>query len=891
MTRLHIDIEGMTCGHCTSRVEKALRNLTILSEVEVDLENHCASATLDATATLDDATREEVTDAIEFSGFDVLAVREEPGECGGEGDLYAEQNRDHVVSPSPPHSPGDEPAKQPSPTPSEPDALRPEDAYTPLHTIDIDVRGMTCASCVARVERALANAEGVSHASVNYATEVATVSIAATPEQPVLDALREVVEKAGYEAEKVSVRHPEGEENNITASQTSPETSEREAASARRAREALAWRQRWAWGVALTIPIVLLQMGPGWFDISLAGRAEIGRVALLVYLTGLTLATSGRPFFKGAWSGLRHGSANMDTLVAMGAGAAFASSSISWVMMLAGSAHSLGIHFDGAAMIVTLIGVGKWLEARAKGDASKALEGLLAQSAESARVWRNERWEELQLDEVQRDDRVEVRAGEKIPVDGVVLKGRASVDESLMTGEPVPALRTRGDEVFAGTLNVDGKLELRASRVATESTLARIANEVERAQAAKADIQRIADKISGIFVPSVLVIALLTFVGWWLVTGSLATAIVPAVAVLVVACPCALGLATPTALLVGSSRAASKGILLRDPDALERAKALDTLIFDKTGTLTRGQMSLKSITVYDDADESGEDDILALAALIEQGSTHPIAQAISEAALERSLDTSATLRDFESFAGHGVSATIDGKRYWLGEAEWVIESSGGELTGPNPLEDLAASSDTSIFLGTENQVLGWFSLEDAVKDSAREVIARLQRRGVEIWMITGDAMGSARHVAETLGIPEDHIRARVKPQDKSDAVRELQEGGRSVGMVGDGINDAAALAAADLGIAIGAGADVAIEAADIVLISEELSTVVRAIDIARTTHDRIRQNLFWAFFYNLALIPIAALGWLIPAMAAGAMAFSSVSVVTNSLRPHRERRA
>jgi len=894
MTRLHVDIQGMTCGHCTSRVEKALAKLEVLSHVEVDLEHHNARATLDGE--LDERLREEVTDAIEFAGFDVLDVREEPGGESGEGDRHDEQDQNEDVSPSPDSPPGDEPARVSSDTrAADKESAASTDhaeAFAKTegnHVIEIDVRGMTCASCVARVEKALAGSDRVASASVNYATEVATVYIEQPPEQEQLDALRGLVEQAGYDVEAIRIRDEDGSgahESSSTSASSESQRSKKEAASERRAREALAWKSRWMWGVALTFPIMLAQMGPMWFDFSLTGAAEIGRLALVAYLTALVLGTSGRPFFKGAISGLKHGSVNMDTLVAMGAGAAFISSFVSLILLAAGSSRSLGIHFDGAAMIVTLIGVGKWLEARAKGDASKALESLLAQSASSARVWRGGQWQEIAVDQVEQGDKVSVRAGEKIPVDATVTEGRASIDESMMTGEPVPVTREEGDEVFAGTLNVDGNLVLKATRVASESTLAQIASEVERAQAAKADIQRVADKISGVFVPVVLLVALVTFIGWWIFSGDVAAAIVPAVAVLVVACPCALGLATPTALLVGSSRAASKGILLRDPDALERAKKLDALIFDKTGTLTQGKMSLRDIESCGEE----EDRILALAAAMEEGSTHPIAKALTQAALERSLENAGPIEDFESFAGHGIGATIDGERYWLGEATWVVEKVGESAIDEERLAALnaaEASPHTTITLGARNQLLGWFTLEDALKDSAREVVSRLQERGVEIWMITGDAQGSAEHVAGQLGIAPEHVRARVKPQEKSSAVRELQEKGHAVGMVGDGINDAAALAAADLGIAIGAGADVALEAADIVLVSEELATVVRAIDIARTTHGRIRQNLFWAFFYNLALIPIAALGWLIPAMAAGAMALSSVSVVTNSLRPHR----
>jgi Cu+-exporting ATPase len=530
-------------------------------------------------------------------------------------------------------------------------------------------------------------------------------------------------------------------------------------------------------------------------------------------------------------------------------------------------------------MIVTLIAVGKWLEARAKGQAGAELEGLLDLAPRDAQVRRGDQWVEVPVRDLEQGDVVRVRPGEKIPADGEVVDGVSAVDTSMVTGESVPVTKRAGDEVIGGTINKDGSLQVRVARTGAESTLQQIIRQVEEAQASKADIQRLADKVSSIFVPVIIVVAIATFVVWWVSTGSLGTAILPAVAVLIVACPCALGLATPTAMMVGSAWAAKHGVLIREAQALERAKSLDAIIFDKTGTLTTGSMSVTEVVAYAD-----EHDVLVGAATLEEASEHPLAAAIVGELKSRGAQL-AQLEDFENVAGNGVTGTIGGASWRVGKPGWI------ELSN-QPADDatrLMNTGATCVAIERNGEVVGLIALRDEPKEAAERVVGKLAKRGVEVWMITGDNEATAKVVAERLHIAAEHLRAGVLPGDKAQVVNDLKAQGKVVAMVGDGVNDAPALAAADLGIALGSGTDVAMQTADITLVSDELEAVLRAINISQATFRKIRQNLFWAFVYNTALVPVAALGLLQPAFAAGAMALSSVSVVTNSLLLRRHR--
>ncbi len=743
--------------------------------------------------------------------------------------------------------------------------------------IVLEVRGMTCASCVARVERALQDTVGVSQAVVNYATERATIQ--SEPDHDNLeDALIAAVESAGYEA---FIKAPEN-----TSSRYIEPSQPTERVTDRLEHQASQWRRRFLFGLGLLPAIMLLQMGPMWFDIMLTGKALTGSLVVTGYLTGVVLWISGRPFFEGAWRGLRHGRANMDTLVALGAGVAFL---YSVYVTFDASAHT-HVYHDGAAMIVTLIGLGKWLEVRARGAASASMEALLGLAAKRARVWRDGGWTEIAVEHVQPGDRLSIKPGETIPVDARITEGTSDINEAMLTGESVPVTRGPGDEIMAATLNVDGHLEAEARRVGQETALARIMQEVERAQQSKADIQRLADRVSAIFVPVILLIALGTLAVWWGVMGaSFAEAIAPAIAVLVVACPCALGLATPTALMVGSSRGARQGVLIREANALERASKLDAILFDKTGTLTTGAMQVTDVMSL--VLERSETDVLHMTAALEQGSEHPIAAAVLEHAREVGLDTqNKKPKEFKAVPGHGVQAKVDATRYTLGKPSWVLDELYPD-TDRVRIDALRDEGKTVIVLADDERVLGAIAVTDGVRDHARATVEALEKQGVEVWLVTGDDERVAEQVAGQVGISPTHTRSQVLPGGKAEIVRELQEKGLVVAMVGDGINDAPALTQADLGIAMGSGADVAMEAADITLVGHDIEHVLWATQLARSTYGTIRQNLFWAFAYNVVLVPIAAAGLLVPAMAAGAMALSSVTVVSNSLRLRRKKLA
>jgi Cu+-exporting ATPase len=760
--------------------------------------------------------------------------------------------------------------------------------------VQLDVGGMSCASCVAGVESALSDLDDVADVRVNFATERASVRLLKDrPDDSDIDRLKEAVTGVGFEVRGVdmpSASHDATQPSQAATSQPAtqqpttqqPTTQQTSRMSQRRADEARQWRLRWVSGLALTLPILFLQMGPMWFDFMLSGTAEAWRLGVLGYLTTIVFAYVGKPYLVGAWKNLKHLRANMDTLIAMGASVAWGFSMVVAIAAIFGTRLAGGeVYFDGAAMILTLISVGKWLEARAKGKAGAAIEALLDLAASTARVRRGDEWVDTPVAQLAHGDEMLVKPGEKIPSDGEVIEGKADVDESMLTGESVPVTRSVGDDVIGSTINTDGRLVVRATRVGGETALAQIIELVERAQESKADIQRLADRVSSVFVPVIIAIAIATFIAWMVFGASLAAAVLPAVAVLIVACPCALGLATPTAIMVGTGKGANMGILIRNAQALEHAQAIDTVVFDKTGTLTTGQM-----VVTDVVSHIGEDDIVRLGASLEAPSEHPIAQAIVRHADESGVELS-DADDFHAVAGDGVEATIDGRTLRIGKPSWILGNNASEYD--DQIRAMQEEAKTVVVLAEGDKILGLFGVRDEIKEESKKTVAWLEKRGVEVWMITGDNQATAAAVAQEIGIAPEHVKAGVRPQDKADAVKDLQQDGlsednkRIVAMVGDGINDAPALAQSDLGIAIGTGTDVAIESSDITLVSGDIEGVRRAIDLSRSTYSKIRQNLFWAFVYNTILVPVAAFGFLIPAMAAGAMALSSVSVVSNSL--------
>lgn len=849
------DVAGMSCGKCTARVDSALSEDKAVESAEVQLEPGRAVVTLAEGVDVSDA-REHLRELIENAGYDAefVEVTDEevvPDETAEASDATALE------------------ATEPEPTKPQAEEQKKEETESPhpLETKEdarFTIEGMTCASCVSSVQKSIAKLDGVKSVSVNFATEVASVELedgadTASVEEGVVDA----VDRAGYTA------HPKSKKN--TEETSSFDDTDR--VSDRRAKEADEWKRRWIWGLVLTAPIVLIQMGPMWVGLELARAGQLVRMTALTYLTGVVFFYVGKPYLEGAWKSLKRFSANMDTLVALGSTVAFVFSTIQAVRFAANLSAEVEVYFDGAAMILTLISIGKWLEARAKGEAGKALESLLDLGAKKATVKRGDGWAEVDVSELEVGDIVRVRAGEKIPTDGAVVDGSAHVDESMITGESVPVARKEGDEVIGATVNTDGRIDVKVTEVGSDTALAQIARQVEKAQESKGEMQRIADKVSSVFVPAVIVIAAVTFGVWWFTTGDIGAAILPAVAVLIVACPCALGLATPTAIMVGTSMAAKSGILIREAQSLEQARSIDALIFDKTGTLTTGKMQVREVVEADEA-------LLKLTASLESSSTHPIARAIVKYVEDKFDFEAREVADFSDEAGNGVTGIIDGESIRVGKISWLEDELGEKLV--SRADELMADGHTVIGIHT-GAGKGLIALRDDPKEDAKEVVKSLEDRGIEIWMITGDNEVTAKAIAREVGIDPERVRAGVMPGDKADAVRAIQDEGRQVAMVGDGINDAPALTQADLGIALGSGTDLAMQAADVTLVSDNLNAVNRAIDASRATYNKIRQNLFWAFFYNTALIPVAAFGLLQPAFAAGAMALSSVSVVSNSL--------
>ena len=710
--------------------------------------------------------------------------------------------------------------------------------------IDLPVSGMTCAACAARIEKTLNRLPDVK-AAVNFATEKAHVEYPAASITPA--DLIAAIRKAGYDAQ-VPV-----------AGGDAARKAERVAAYQRDLRLFII-------SAVLTLPFFALML----YMLTGAHHAVwLPPMAQLLIATPVQFWIGSR-FYVGAWHSLRGGGANMDVLIALGTSVAYFYSAA--VMLFRLDGH---LYFEAAVSIITLVFLGKLLESRARARASSAIEELIRLQPKTARIERDGVIVEIPVADIRVDDVFVVRPGEAVPVDGRVIDGSSSIDEAMLTGESLPVAKTAGSPVYAATINAQGLLRCRATGVGADTTLAGIIRLVEEAQGSKAPIQRLADTISGIFVPVVIALAVLTFAGWWWYSGAWTDALVPAVAVLVIACPCALGLATPTAIMVGSGAGARAGVLIKNAEALEHAGHIDTLVVDKTGTLTQGKPAVTDIIA---GDGSTENDVLRVAAALEAGSEHPLARAILDAARSRDLQLP-DVTDFSAITGKGVRALLDGTPALLGSPRLLTDA--GLAFDTQQVIQLQDQGKTVIGVTHNNQVLGLIAIADPLRPTSPAAVAGLQALGIEVIMLTGDNRRTAERIAGEAGVTR--FEAEMLPQDKAQRIAALKAEGRVVGMIGDGVNDAPALAAAQVSFAIGAGSDVAIHAADVTLMRSDLMSAVDAVSLSRATFRKIKQNLFFAFFYNALGIPLAAAGLLNPVIAGAAMAMSSVSVVSNSL--------
>ncbi|MFC1648134.1 heavy metal translocating P-type ATPase [Nanoarchaeota archaeon] len=742
----------------------------------------------------------------------------------------------------------------------------------------LSIGGMHCASCSNILTRALKKVEGVQDANVNYSTEQASVSF--DPAVSKIQDLINAVEKKGYTAE--SFEEPKEEKQQIAKKNDSePKKVDPHELKAKREKKELEDLKRLFY-ISLIFSVPAFIVGMFFMEDSLfftGFEMPLGMLLLFVLATPVQFVVAAR-FYKGAWMALKNKTSNMDTLIVMGTTAAYFYS----IYVVFFAIEQSGQYFEAATTIITLILMGKLLEMIAKGKTSDAIKKLMGLAPKTAHVIRGNKEMQIPIDEVVVSDIILVKPGEKIPVDGQIVEGRTSIDESMVTGESIPIEKSTGDLVVGGTINKHGSFRFKATKVGANTTLARIVKLIEEAQGKKAPIQRFADVISSYFVPIVLIIAFIAFAYWnWFSIEGIGFAIIAAVSILVIACPCALGLATPTAIMVGTGLGAKYGVLIKGGDALESAHKLKYVIFDKTGTITKGDPTVTDITP---TSKISKEKLLHVAASIEQGSEHPLADAIVGYAKAKKVALSKST-DFEAIPGHGIKAKIDRQSYNLGNTK-LMAKAGVNISGvKTKMHELESQGKTAMILSNSKKVLGIIAVADTIKETSAKAMSELKSLGIDVYMISGDNERTAKAIAKQAGI--DHVFAGVLPQEKADYVKKLQAKGK-VAMVGDGINDSPALAQADIGIAMGSGTDVAMETGNIVLMKDDLMDVAKAIKLSKLTMGKIKQNLFWAFIYNVIGVPIAAgvfyywTGWLLsPILAGGAMAMSSVSVVSNSL--------
>ncbi|MFC6769964.1 heavy metal translocating P-type ATPase [Halorubrum trueperi] len=844
----HLDITGMSCANCSGTIQDTLESLDGVSKADANFATDEGSVTYDP----DEVSLQEIYEAIDEAGYGAIT-----------------------------------------------------------ETVSIAISDMTCANCAETNETALENTPGVVTAEVNYATDEAQVTY--NPAEVSLNTLYDAIEDAGYS--------PVREDGDDDESGQDARDAARQAETQKQLRLTL-------FGAVLSAPLLFFLIDKFLLGGAIVPDAVFGvEIGWLEFLLATPVqAILGWPFYKNSYKAIvKNGRANMDVLIAIGSTTAYLYSVAVLSELIAG-----GLYFDTAALILVFITLGNYLEARSKGQAGEALRKLLEMEAETATIIREDgSEEEVPLEEVTTGDRMKIRPGEKVPTDGVVVDGQSAVDESMVTGESVPVEKEEGDEVVGSTINENGVLVVEATKVGEDTALQQIVQTVKEAQSRQPDIQNLADRISAYFVPAVIANALLWGIVWFLfpevlagfvdwlplwgqvaggpapVGGTVSVfefAIIVFASSILIACPCALGLATPAATMVGTTIGAQNGVLFKGGDILERAKDVDTVVFDKTGTLTEGEMELTDVVVFDSdgnavtdggeptpdggqistRERLSEDDVLRLAAIAESGSEHPLARAIVDGAEERGLDVTEP-DDFENVPGHGIKAVVGDNEVLVGNRKLLRDNDIDPSPAEETMERLENEGKTAMLVASEGKLVGVVADADTIKESSKQAVTALQERGVDVMMITGDNERTARAVAKQVGIDPENVRAGVLPEDKSNAVDSIQDEGRQAMMVGDGVNDAPALAVAHVGTAIGSGTDVAIEAADLTLMRDDPLDVVKAIRISDATLQKIKQNLVWALGYNTAMIPLASLGLLQPVLAAAAMAFSSVSVLTNSL--------